>query len=108
MQEKWRVRLAAAIEAPIIAAGTTTTTTSSSSTSTGRNGKKKWLSAAVVKRFFEKYAMFALPFVTVLREGIEAMVFVAGVSFQATPRSVPLPVVIGLLVGIAVGYLLYK
>ena len=105
LQEKWRVKLAAAIEAPIIAAVTTTTT---SSTSAGRNRKKKWLSAAVVKRFFEKYAMFALPFVTVLREGIEAMVFVAGVSFQATPRSVPLPVVVGLLVGIAAGYLLYK
>lgn len=52
--------------------------------------------------------MFILPFITVLREGIEAIVFVAGVSFSATAKSVPLPVVIGLLCGIVVGYLLYK
>ncbi|CAK7209553.1 high-affinity iron permease [Sporothrix curviconia] len=42
------------------------------------------------------------------REGIEAIVFVAGVSFSAPARSVPLPVIVGLLAGIAVGYLLYK
>ncbi|KAK5662845.1 hypothetical protein OQA88_6256 [Cercophora sp. LCS_1] len=89
MQEKWRVKLAAAIEEPLSAAG--------------KGGR--W---STIKRFFEKYAMFALPFITVLREGIEAIVFVAGVSFQAPARSVPLPVVVGLLVGIIVGYILYK
>lgn len=89
MQEKWRVKLAAAIEEPL--------------TAVGKGGR--W---TAVKRFFEKYAMFALPFITVLREGVEAIVFVAGVSFQAPARSVPLPVVVGLIVGIAVGYVLYK
>ncbi len=87
MQEKWRVKLATALESPIRVGGS-------------RFG---WL-----KRFAEKYAMFVLPFITVLREGIEAIVFVAGVSFSAPATSVPLPVVIGLLVGIFVGYLIYK
>lgn len=87
MQEKWRVRLAAAVEAPV----------------TTQGSKMSFL-----KHFAEKYAMFILPFVTVLREGIEAIVFVAGVSFSAPASAVPLPVVVGLIAGAAVGYLLYK
>lgn len=87
MQEKWRVKLAKALEAPV-------------STSGSRSG---WL-----KRFAEKYALFVLPFITVLREGIEAIVFIAGVSFSAPAYAVPLPVVIGLIVGSLVGYLLYR
>ncbi|KAK3944541.1 putative iron transferase [Diplogelasinospora grovesii] len=86
MQEKWRVKLAAALEGPV------------------NVGSKK----GIVKRFFEKYALFALPFITVLREGIEAVVFVAGVTFSAPASAVPLPVVIGLIVGALVGYILYK
>ncbi len=62
----------------------------------------------IVRRFFEKYFMFLLPFITVLREGIEAIVFVAGVTFSAPATSVPLPVIIGLIVGAIVGYILYK
>ncbi|KAI0885376.1 iron permease FTR1 [Annulohypoxylon maeteangense] len=87
MQEKWRVKLAKAVEAPLLTNG-------------NRNG---WL-----KRFAEKYAMFVLPFITVLREGIEAIVFVAGVSFSAPATAVPLPVVVGLAAGFIVGYILYK
>ncbi|KAL6354964.1 hypothetical protein LRP88_12322 [Fusarium phalaenopsidis] len=56
MEEKWRAKLAKAIEAPVTA-----------------HGKRAWL-----VNFFEKYAMFVLPFITVLREGIEGIVFVAG------------------------------
>jgi high-affinity iron transporter len=52
--------------------------------------------------------MFALPFITVLREGIEAIVFVAGVTFSASATAIPLAVVVGLIVGILVGYILYK
>lgn len=60
------------------------------------------------KRWAEKYAMFILPFITVLREGLEAVVFIAGVSFSAPATSVPLPVVIGLIAGSFVGFLIYK
>lgn len=85
MQNKWRVKLAQALEAPV---------------STSSRG---WL-----KQSLEKYAMFILPFVTVLREGVEAVVFVAGVSFQAPPSAVPLPVLVGVMCGSLVGWLLYK
>ncbi|KAI0968017.1 iron permease FTR1/Fip1/EfeU [Xylaria arbuscula] len=88
MQEKWRVKLAKALEDPVAVSGSS------------RTG---WL-----KRFAEKYAMFVLPFITVLREGIEAIVFIAGVSFSAPATAVPLPVVVGLIVGIIVGYVLYR
>lgn len=86
MQEKWRVKLAKAIESPIKV-----------------GSSRKWASQVL-----EKYAMFFLPFITVLREGIEAVVFVAGVTFSAPAYAVPLPVVIGILVGATVGYVLYK
>ncbi|KAI1376014.1 iron permease FTR1 [Hypoxylon crocopeplum] len=87
MQEKWRVKLAKALESPI---------------GIGR-GRSGWF-----KRFAEKYAMFILPFITVLREGIEAIVFIAGVSFSAPAKAVPLPVFVGLAAGAIVGYILYK
>ncbi|KAG6025105.1 hypothetical protein E4U41_001606 [Claviceps citrina] len=85
MQAKWRVKLARAIESPI--------------RTRTRGCFAHWL---------EKYAMFVLPFVTVLREGVEAVVFVAGVTFSAPAYAVPLPVVVGLLVGGFIGWLLYK
>ncbi|CDH10850.1 probable Plasma membrane iron permease [Zygosaccharomyces bailii ISA1307] len=58
----------------------------------------------------KKYAMFLLPFVTVLREGLEAVVFVAGAGItteNAKGTSYPLPVFIGLIAGGSVGLLLY-
>lgn len=87
MQDKWRVKIAKAMEQPVLGRG---------------NGK------GAFKMWCEKYAMFVLPFITVLREGLEAVVFVAGVSFSTPAASVPLPVVIGLLAGLAAGYIIYK
>lgn len=58
----------------------------------------------------KKYAMFLLPFVTTLREGLEAVVFVAGAgaTTQGSKASAyPLPVVAGLLAGGAIGLMLY-
>jgi high-affinity iron transporter len=87
MQEKWRVKLAKAVEeGPLRGIG--------------------WWPA--VKRWCERYVMFMVPFITVLREGLEAVVFVAGVSFSAPASAVPLPVVIGLIAGCFVGFLIYK
>lgn len=86
MQEKWRVKLSLAMQAKVETGG----------------------SKGTFKRFCEKYAMFMLPFITVLREGLEAVVFVAGVSFSAPATAVPLPVFVGLAAGSAVGYLIYK
>lgn len=88
MQDKWRVKLAKALtDKPVTTA----------------EGKKR-----AFTRWCENYAMFILPFVTVLRGGLEAVVFVAGVSFSSPASTVPLPVLIGLIAGFAVGYILYK
>ena len=87
MQEKWRVKLAKAIEEGPL------------------HGIGKW---AAFKRWCERYVMFMVPFITVLREGVEAVVFVSGVSFSAPATSIPLPVVVGLMAGSFIGWLLYK
>ncbi|KEZ46533.1 Plasma membrane iron permease [Scedosporium apiospermum] len=86
MQEKWRSKLATAIEAPL-------------SANVGQ---------PLIKRVFEKYSMFLLPFITILREGIEGIVFVAGVSFSAPVSAIPLAVLAGFLLGAAIGYAVYK
>lgn len=101
LQEKWRVKLAKAAEAPL---KNTTRLTGTEGPQRGVWAKSK----AYFKAFCQKYAMFVLPFVTVLREAIEAIVFIAGVTFSAPGSSVPIPVVVGLAAGCAVGYALYK
>lgn len=55
-----------------------------------------------------KYALLILPAVTVMREGLEAVVFLGGVSLSEPGSSIPLAAICGLLAGLAVGYLLYK
>ena len=92
MQDKWRDKLAGVRDRQPAAAG----------------GEKAGGKRGAVKRFMERYAMFALPFVTVLREGIEAVVFIAGVTFSAPASAVPLAVVVGLAAGAVVGFALYK
>ncbi|KXH67516.1 plasma membrane iron permease [Colletotrichum salicis] len=64
--------------------------------------------SACFKRNQEKYVMFFLPLITILREGIEMIVFIFGVTFAAPATAVPLPVVVGLIVGVFASYLLYK
>lgn len=61
-----------------------------------------------MKIWMERYVMFVLPFVTVLREGVEAIVFVAGVSFAAPASSIPIPAIAGVIVGALVGVVLYQ
>ncbi|CAN3368694.1 plasma membrane iron permease [Diutina catenulata] len=84
MKEKWRVKLAHAL--------------------LKKDNKNKWKLGHIMK----KYAMFFLPFITVLREGLEAVVFIAGVGLvDAKATAIPLPVVVGLICGFACGALLY-
>ena len=49
------------------------------------------------------YVLFLLPFITVLREGLEAVVFVAGVALGSDPSTIPGAVLLGVLSGIVVG-----
>lgn len=87
LQDKWRVKLAQALQA---------------------KPKPGDGAMAFLKQWAEKYAMFLLPFVTVLREGLEAVVFIGGVSLSSPASGFPLAVFCGLLAGIAVGYLMYR
>ncbi|CAE6508673.1 unnamed protein product [Rhizoctonia solani] len=78
-RDKWRVKLSDAFEGKM---GNTS----------GKNGK--WI-------------LFILPFITVLREGLEAVVFVGGVSLGQPATSIPLAAIVGLICGLLVGYLIY-
>lgn len=50
--------------------------------------------------------IFILIFATVLREGIESVVFLAGVG-NAKPSSLPLPGIVGIICGVLLGVFLY-
>ena len=88
LQDKWRVKLAKALEA--------------------KDSVKHASTKSRFKVFCEKYAMFILPFITVLREGLEAVVFIGGVSLGLPAASFPLAVVCGLAAGCLLGYFIYK
>ena len=88
LQDKWRVKLAKALESK-----------GSATHGSARTRFKIWC---------EKYAMFILPFITVLREGLEAVVFIGGVSLGLPATSFPLPVVTGLATGALIGVFIYK
>ncbi|AOA60481.1 Iron permease [Komagataella phaffii CBS 7435] len=85
MQTKWRLKLARALVV-------------SKNEKKGRFAFGHWT---------KKYAMFLLPFVTTLREGLEAVVFIGGVGLGSPATSFPIPVIVGLIAGISVGVLLY-
>ncbi|ERF72149.1 hypothetical protein EPUS_02940 [Endocarpon pusillum Z07020] len=87
LQAKWRVKLAKALEAK------------DNKTGTMRSRFKTWC---------ERYAMFILPFITIIREGLEAVVFIGGVGLGLKASSIPLAVVCGLIAGALIGYLVYK
>ncbi|KAF2726362.1 iron permease FTR1 [Polychaeton citri CBS 116435] len=88
LQDKWKAKLAIAMEK--------------------RDNTKPTGTSTRIKLWSEKYAMFLLPFITVLREGLEAVVFIGGVGLGLPATSFPLAVVCGLGAGIFVGYLIYK
>ncbi|KAJ5770982.1 uncharacterized protein N7511_003033, partial [Penicillium nucicola] len=87
LQDKWRIKLSQVL--------------------TKRNGENETRRARV-KLWMEKYSIFMLPFVTVLREGLEAVVFIGGVSLSFPAQSFPLAVITGLLAGAVIGYILYR
>lgn len=86
-KEKWRVKLAQALVA---------------------SKNKEYDGTSRLSRWSKKYVMFFLPLITTLREGVEAVVFVGGVSLGYPATSFPLAVVTGLLAGFFVGFVLYR
>ena len=89
LQDKWRVKLAKSLEAK----------ESTRAPGTFKIRFSMWC---------KKYAMFTLPFITVLREGLEAVIFVGGVSVGSPATAFPLAVVTGFACGCLVGYFIYK
>lgn len=81
IQEKWKTKLAKAMD-------------SENERGLGNNSRR--------------YALFILPFITVLREGLEAIVFIGGVTFTEQAKAIPIAVIVGLLCGLLVGYILYR
>ncbi|KAF8434788.1 iron permease FTR1 family-domain-containing protein [Boletus edulis BED1] len=55
-----------------------------------------------------KWVLFLLPMIIVLREGVEAMVVVGNVVFGEPASAIPLATIVGLVVGIACGIILYQ
>lgn len=88
LQDKWRVKIAQAVEK--------------------QQKDVKGGATTKFKHWCQKYSMFLLPFITVLREGLEAVVFIGGVSLSLPATAFPLAVICGLLAGILVGYLIYR
>lgn len=103
MQDKWRKKIRLAVEAKAF---------SSTAKTTGADGAEgKAIKMSVSERFklwAEKYAMFLLPFITVLREGLEAVVFIGGVGVGLPASSFPLAVLCGLGAGCLIGFFIYK
>ena len=94
LQDKWRVKLAKALEARDINSPNTSGTPF-------QPGNR-------FKRWCEKYAMFMLPFITVLREGLEAVIFIGGVSLGLPATAFPIAVFSGILCGCVIGFFIYK
>jgi high-affinity iron transporter len=54
-----------------------------------------------------KFVFFWIPFLTVLREGLEGMVFVGGVAISEPASSIPAAAISGLIGGFMVGYVVH-
>lgn len=85
MKEKWRVKLAKAIIET-------------------HEGKGTW----GVRYLSRKYAMGILPFVTTLREGLEAVVFLGGLGVNQPTSSFFLPTITAIALGALIGWLMYR
>lgn len=82
-KDKWRVKIAQAL--------------------VEKKANRSWLN-----NWSRRYVMLLLPLITTLREGVEAVVFVGGVSLGYPATAFPIPVVTGILAGLLVGFFLYR
>lgn len=53
-------------------------------------------------------AIFVIPLITTLREGLEGVVFIGGVSLGLPASSIPLPAIVGLFSGLLCGFIVFK
>lgn len=59
-------------------------------------------------KFSEKYAFFILPFITALREGLEAVVFVGGVGLDQPLTSIPLSMITAASISVIFGFFFFR
>lgn len=84
---KWRLKLLAAVES---SAGSRTPKNNS-----GQEGRRRKVRARAARGWI----LFGLPFITVLREGLEGVVFLGGIGITDSPRAI----LFGALTGFAIG-----
>lgn len=110
MKEKWRMKLAAALFDPE-EEDEFDTDSEPMHMSFFQRIIKSWADFKKqfqFKQFTKKYAMAILPFITTLREGLEAVIFLGGVSLGTPASAFPIPVICGIASGSAVGYAIYR
>jgi high-affinity iron transporter len=75
----------------------------------GSNPKKKhyWMKRWW-NRLTSKYVRICFPFIIVVREGLEAAAFIAGVAVSGQLLSVPISLLSGLIAGALIGLVFYK
>ena len=96
LQDSWRAKLSRAVEADRDGA--------TAPLGSGSGG-------TFLGRFADvgnKYALFILPLITILREGFEGIIFIAGVILGSPVSSIPLSVLAGVAVGVLISYLIYR
>jgi len=52
--------------------------------------------------------LLILPLITVLREGLEAVIFVGGVALGQPASSIPIAAIVGIICGLFIGYIIYQ
>lgn len=55
-----------------------------------------------------RWVLFILPMVTVLREGMEGVIFVGGVAVGQPATSIPIAAIVGIICGLVCGFLIYE
>lgn len=85
MREKWRVKIAKSIIET-------------------HKGHGSW----GLRHLSRRYALAVLPFVTTLREGLEAVVFLGGIGANQPTSSFPLPVLTAVTLGAFIGWIMYR
>ena len=59
-------------------------------------------------KFSEKYSFFILPFITTLREGLEAVVFIGGIGIDQPLSSIPLSMVLATSISTVFGIFFFR
>ncbi|ODQ58315.1 hypothetical protein WICANDRAFT_34747 [Wickerhamomyces anomalus NRRL Y-366-8] len=98
MQKKWQVKLGKNMHGIIV---------NSETDAISHRKKLKGLKGKL-KRLTEKNSLMILPMVTLLREGLEAIFVISGVSASEPASSLPLSIISALTLGSLIGVFLYK